>query len=88
MSDGSKGGMYFWGPLFDQSIYDDFRDNIFIPENPSVCKLIQNMFNENESADVVFEVGGHDATNDAKNKRIKTTKTELYAHHLILSKTG
>ena len=29
----------------------------FIPENPSACKLVQSMFMDEESSDVVFEVG-------------------------------
>ena len=30
----------------------------FIPKNPSACEVIQEMFMDEESADVVIEVGG------------------------------
>lgn len=61
---------------------------IFIPENPSACSGIQGMFMDAESADVVFEVGGQHAANEAKQKKIKTSKTEFYAHRPILMKVA
>jgi len=30
----------------------------FIPVNPSTCKTVQDLFNDKELADIVFEVGG------------------------------
>ena len=61
---------------------------IFIPENPFACSGIQGLFMDAESADVVFEVGGQHAPNEAKQKKIKTLKTEFYAHRLILTKVA
>jgi hypothetical protein len=46
------------------------------------------MFMDAESADVVFEVGGQHAANEAKQKKIKTSKTEFYAHRPILMKAA
>ena len=31
----------------------------FIPENPSACKMIQGLFMNDKSANIVFEVGGN-----------------------------
>ena len=55
----------------------------FIPENPFV-KTIMNMFNDEESADVVFEVGD-EKVESSEPKRAKTT-TAFHAHRNILQK--
>ena len=55
----------------------------FIPENPSSCKVIQNMFNDQESSDVTIEVGEHAAKSNAR-KKAKTSPTTFYAHRAIL----
>ena len=55
----------------------------FIPENPSACKIIQGMFMDEESADVVFEVGGQEVKSNAR-KKAKTLPVTFPAHRLIL----
>jgi hypothetical protein len=55
----------------------------FIPENPSACKIIQGLFMNDKSADIVFEVGG----NKVKDNAMKVAKTELVlfpAHRCIV----
>jgi hypothetical protein len=55
----------------------------FVPENP-LCKTILNKFMNEESSDVIFEVdGGEQASNDARDKRAKTSTT-FYSHRFIL----
>ena len=54
----------------------------FVPENP-LCKNILNKFMDEESSDVVFEVGGEQARGDARGKRLRTSTT-FYAHRFIL----
>ena len=55
----------------------------FVPENPSSCKVIQNMFNDQESSDVTIEVGKQAAKSNAR-KKAKTPSITLYAHRNIL----
>jgi len=55
----------------------------FIPENPSVCKIIQDMFMDEEFSDIVFEVGGQRSTSNVKMKT-KTSSATFPAHRLIL----
>ena len=54
----------------------------FIPTNP-LNKNILNKFNDEESADVVFEVGSGSQEGRNTRKRAKTTTT-FHAHRLIL----
>jgi len=54
----------------------------FIPTNP-FNKNVSKLFNEEETADVVFEVGGEQATGTITRKKSKTT-TSFHAHKLIL----
>ena len=54
----------------------------FIPESP-IAKNIRSMFNDEESADVVFEVGSKSEEEGNAAKRVKTSTT-FYAHRLIL----
>ena len=56
----------------------------FIPENPS-CKIIQGMFMDEESADIVFEVGGQKYESNAR-KKAKTSSVTFPAHRLIMQK--
>ena len=56
----------------------------FIPENP-IAKSVLAMFNDEESADVLFEVEDEPVRSDETCKRSKTTTT-LYAHRLIIEK--
>ena len=57
----------------------------FIPTNP-INKNVLELFNEEETADVVFEVGGEHQTAKGKSKRAKTSATNFYAHRNILQK--
>ena len=61
--------------------------HLFIPENPSNCKLLQSMFNDEESADVLFEVGGKSSKSSTRKKKAKTTTT-FYAHRAIVQKSS
>jgi len=55
----------------------------FIPTNP-LCKNVLQKFNDEESADVVFEVDNGSCQNEEHtNKKSKTTTT-FYAHRFIL----
>ena len=56
----------------------------FIPDNP-IAKTILSMFNDEESSDVVFEVGSDESGRNAC-KRAKTT-TQFHAHRIILQKS-
>ena len=60
---------------------------VFVPKNPLV-KMMQTMFNDENTADVYFEVSTvgekkDDNDDDDRTKRAKTT-TPFYAHHNIL----
>ena len=54
----------------------------FIPDNP-LSKNILNKFMDEESADVMFEVGSKSEEEGNTGKRVKTSTT-FYAHRLIL----
>jgi hypothetical protein len=54
----------------------------FIPENPS-CKNILRMFNDEESADIIFAVGEHQSKDNSK-KVAKIAPLTLHAHCLIM----
>ena len=56
----------------------------FIPTNP-FNKNVLELFNEEETADIVFEVGGEQQAK-GKRKRAKTATTNFYAHRVILKK--
>ena len=56
---------------------------LFIPENPSACKIIQKMFMNEKTADVVFEVGGAEPKGNSR-KRAKKPPSIFYAHRVIL----
>ena len=62
----------------------------YIPDNPSACKIVQELFMEKDLADVVFEVGGGCVTTGrSRQKKAKTTSTTLfYAHRMILEKAA
>ena len=51
----------------------------FIPENTSACKLVQRMFMDEESSDVVFEVGGQRGKDNAE-KVARTALVVFRAH--------
>ncbi len=54
----------------------------FIPKNPSVCKTVQGLFMDKDTADIVFEVGGKQNTD-----MVIHAKT-FVAHSLILKKAA
>jgi len=58
----------------------------FIPENPFNNNMLE-LFMDEESADVVFEIGGEQQTK-GKRKRAKTSTTNFHAHRLILKKNA
>jgi hypothetical protein len=56
----------------------------FIPTNP-FNRNVSELFNEEETADLVFEVGGQQQAK-GKRKRAKTATTNFYAQRIILQK--
>ena len=56
----------------------------FIPENPSACKIIQGLFLNDKSADIVFEVGGEEQSKDNARKVAKTELVLFPAHRCIV----
>ena len=50
----------------------------FVPENSSACKVIQGMFMDEESADVMFEVGGQQKLNCNAKKKAKTLSVATF----------
>jgi hypothetical protein len=59
-----------------------------IPKNPFECEAIQEMFMDEESADVVIEVEGEGGRQLKRNtkKNAKTNAVTFYAHRAILKK--
>jgi hypothetical protein len=57
----------------------------FIPENPSKCKIIQSMFMDEGSSDIVIEVDEQQAKDNAM-KMVKTSPVIFHAHRFILKK--
>ena len=57
----------------------------FVPTNP-FNKFMLELFMDEESADVVFEVGGEQQTKGSRRKRAKTATTNFHAHRLVLQK--
>ena len=55
----------------------------FIPENPSACKMIQGLFMNDKSANIVFEVGGNKGKDNA-TKVAKTAPVLFKAHRVIV----
>ena len=55
----------------------------YVPKNP-LRKNILKKFMDEESADVVFEVGSGSEQGDNNCKRAKTTPTKFHAHQLVL----
>ena len=53
---------------------------VFVPKNPFSTNMLK-LFMDEESADVVFQVGGQKGT--AANKRAKTSPTNFHAHRLV-----
>lgn len=61
------------------------RTKPFIPENPSACKFIRDMFMDEEFADIAFEVGAQKVQSNAR-KNAKNSSVTFPAHRLILRK--
>ena len=57
----------------------------FIPENPSKCKIIQSMFMDEESSDIVIEVDEQQAKENSM-MIAKTSPVIFHAHLFILKK--
>jgi hypothetical protein len=57
----------------------------FIPENPSKCKIIQSMFMDEGSSDIVIEVDEQQAK-DNSMKMVKTSPVIFHVHRFILQK--
>jgi hypothetical protein len=58
---------------------------LFIPDNPSTCNIIQDLFMDENYADVVFDVSG----GVAKSSKSSPARVyEFYAHKLILRKAA
>ena len=55
----------------------------FVPENPLPAKILKSFMDE-ESSDLVFEVGGEQETSGRKKKRAKTSTTTFHAHKYII----
>ena len=61
----------------------------YIPDNPSACKIVQELFMEKDHADVVFEVGGGCVTTGrSRQKKAKKATSLFYAHRMILEKAA
>ena len=59
--------------------------DVFVPKNPFL-KMMQEMFNDQNTADVCFEVGSADQKKGKKKK--SKSSTLFYAHRLILEKSA
>ena len=59
----------------------------FIPTNP-INKNVLDLFLDEETADVLFELGGEQQTTKGKRKRANLSTTNFYAHRLILQKSA
>ena len=57
----------------------------FIPENPSRCEIIQSMFMDKGSSDILIEVDEQQAKDNAM-KMVKTSPVIFHAHRFILKK--
>ena len=56
----------------------------FIPENPSTCKTVQNLFMDEASADVVFEVlGGQTLLKEAVVNFIVGNASEIHGNNAL-----
>lgn len=83
----------FMDSLVDGSLIVDVRMKLvdttetamFIPDNPFSTTMLE-MFMDEQSADVVFEVYNEQKGLDNDRKRAKTAPSTFYAHRLILKK--
>ena len=62
----------------------------FIPENPSECKTVHELFMDMSTADIVFQIGvGKQAVGQGRKKVKKTSgPTNFYAHRCIIKKSA
>jgi hypothetical protein len=63
---------------------EKFAPSPFLPENPSACKIIQGLFMNDKSADIVFEVGGEEKSKDNAMTVAKTEPVLFPAHRCIV----
>lgn len=56
----------------------------FIPQNPSACKIIQGLFLNNKSANIMFEVGGGEKPKNNAMKAAKPAPVSFPAHRCIV----
>ena len=64
---------------------DPTKSPPFIPENPSKCEIIQSMFMDEGSSDILIEVDEQQAKDNAM-KMVKTSPVIFHAHRFILKK--
>ena len=62
----------------------------FIPDNPSECKTVQDLFMDMSTADIVFEIGDGKQVAGQGRKKVKKTSapTNFYAHKCIIKKSA
>jgi len=66
-------------------MWPEINPSYFIPDNPSACKTVQALFTDEESADVVFEVGMDPTKNEPTSQsEINTSCIKFSAHYNIL----
>ena len=60
----------------------------FIPDNPSECKTVQDLFMDMSTADIVFEIGDGKQAVGQERKKVKKTSapTNFYGHKSIIQK--
>ena len=56
----------------------------FIPQNPSACKIIQGLFLNNKSANIMFKVGGGEKPKNNAMKAAKPAPVSFPAHRCIV----
>ena len=59
----------------------------FFPENPSACSTMRELFMDDESANVVFDIKGEEQKSKKSSPKIRKTEpspTRFYAHRHIL----
>ena len=60
----------------------------YLPTNPSACKIVQDLFNDEKFADIVFEVGGGIKTSEDNESENMPSSIKYYAHRNIIEKAA
>ena len=60
----------------------------FIPDNPSQSNTLQELFMDEEFADIVFHVRGETEESETTEQGVKGSTMKFYAHRLILKKAA